>query len=124
MIYQHVGQGFKVTVLRKDMNAFGDWIVFFKMEDGSCLNLNETAFEAMYTPVREYAESNKNIEAEPVEENQEEDGYLERLRDNFAGLAMQAFLIEKKDRDFALEVIAKDSYLQADAMLKARSIKD
>jgi len=41
-----------------------------------------------------------------------------RLRDHFAGLAMQAFL--NNDETSTFEIIASDAYTVAEAMLRAR----
>jgi uncharacterized protein YfaT (DUF1175 family) len=45
------------------------------------------------------------------------------LRDNFAGLAMQGMLSADPENRWSATDCAKFSYLQADAMLKAREVE-
>lgn len=43
-----------------------------------------------------------------------------KLRDHFAGLAMQGLIIARDENNTYLEPLARDAYTIADAMLKAR----
>ena len=52
----------------------------------------------------------------------ESNGELSRLRDHFAGLAMQGLLSSPKLGDVSYAAVSEDAYIIADAMLKQRSL--